>query len=84
MNARVLASDPLPALDALYHRELTLMVTYSSSPAELGEAFDLLVQGQIQVEGLVTHRLPLSRLAEGSALGVERAAVKVFVTAGPA
>lgn len=73
---------PLP-LDALYGRELTLTATYSSSPAELGEAFDLLVQGQIQVEGLITHRLPLSRLAEGVALMVERQAVKVFVTGEP-
>lgn len=70
---------PLP-LDALYHRELTLTATYSSSPAELGEAFNLLVQGEIRVEGLITHRLPLSRLAEGVTLAAERRAVKVFVT----
>jgi len=70
---------PLP-LDELYQRELTLTATYSSSPAELGEAFDLLVHGQIQVEGLITHRLPLSRLGEGVALVIEREAVKVFIT----
>lgn len=70
---------PLP-LDALYHRELTLTATYSSSPAELGEAFDLLAQGEIQVDGFITHRLPLSRLAEGVALTVRHEAVKVFVT----
>jgi len=73
---------PLP-LDQLYHRELTVTATYSSSPAELAEAFDLLAQGQIQVDGLMTHRLPLSRLAEGVALMVERQAVKVFVTGEP-
>lgn len=71
-------------LDTLYQRELTLTATYSSSPGELGEAFDLLVQGQVQVEGLVTHRLPLSRLAEGVALALDRRAVKVFVTTEPA
>ncbi|MEK6664802.1 MAG: alcohol dehydrogenase catalytic domain-containing protein [candidate division NC10 bacterium] len=76
--------EELPlSLDALYHRELTLTATYSSSPAELAEAFELLVQGQIQVDGLITHRLPLSRLAEGVALTVEREAVKVFVTGEP-
>ncbi len=67
-------------LDALYHRELTLTATYSSSPAELREALDLLAQGRVRVEGLITHRLPLSRLAEGVALTVEREAIKVFVT----
>ena len=76
--------EELPlSLDALYHRELTLTATYSSSPADLAEAFELLVQGQIQVDGLITHRLPLSRLAEGVALTVEREAVKVFVTGEP-
>ena len=76
--------DELPlSVDALYHRELTLTATYSSSPAELAEAFELLVRGQIQADGLITHRLPLSRLAEGVALTVERQAVKVFVTGEP-
>jgi len=76
--------EELPlSLDALYHRELTLTATYSSSPAELAEAFELLARGRVQVDGLITHRLPLSRLAEGVALTVEREAVKVFVTGDP-
>lgn len=70
---------PLP-LNALYHRELTLTATYSTSPAELGEAFELLVRGKIQVEPLVTHRLPLSQLAEGVKLALSRQALKVFLT----
>jgi L-iditol 2-dehydrogenase len=72
-------SLPLP-LAALYHRELTLTATYSSSPVELREAFDLLVRGAIRVERLITHRLPLSRLAEAVALTVEHQALKVYVT----
>jgi L-iditol 2-dehydrogenase len=73
--------ESLPiSLDELYHRELTLTATYSSSPAELGEAFDLLRQGQIQVEELITHRLPLSRLGDAVALAVGHEAVKVFIT----
>jgi L-iditol 2-dehydrogenase len=67
-------------LNALYHRELTLTATYSTSPAELGEAFELLVRGKIQVEPLVTHRLPLSQLAEGVKLALSRQALKVFLT----
>jgi L-iditol 2-dehydrogenase len=68
------------ALDALYHRELTLSATYSSSPADLARAFDLLVRGAVRVEGLVTHRLPLARLAEGVELAKRQHAVKVYVT----
>jgi len=70
--------ESLP-LGVLYRRELTLTATYSSSPAELGEAFDLLVRGAIVPDRLITHRLPLHRLADGVAMMVGREAVKVFM-----
>ncbi len=70
---------PLP-LDRLYRRELTVTATYSSSPAELARAFALLARGAIRVDGLITHRLPLARLAEGVDLMRRREAVKVYVT----
>jgi L-iditol 2-dehydrogenase len=73
---------PLP-LETLYRRELTLTTTYSSSPAELGEAFDLLARRAVRVDQLITHRLPLDRLAEGVALMTRRQAVKVFVVPDP-
>jgi L-iditol 2-dehydrogenase len=68
------------ALETLYHRELTLTATYSSSPADLAEAFRLLVTGAIDVEGLYTHRLSLDRLGEGVELMRTQGAVKVYVT----
>jgi L-iditol 2-dehydrogenase len=71
---------PLP-LAALYHRELTLTATYSSSPTELAEAFALLAAGRIRVDGLISHRLPLGRLGEGVELMRRHEAVKVYVTA---
>jgi L-iditol 2-dehydrogenase len=70
---------PLP-LATLYHRELTISSTYSSSPAELGEAFALLVEGRVRVDGLISHRLPLGRLGEGVELMRRHEAVKVYVT----
>jgi len=72
------AGLPLP-LAALYHRELTLTATYSSSPAELEEAFALLAVGRIRVDGLISHRLPLGRLGEGVELMRRHEAVKVYV-----
>jgi L-iditol 2-dehydrogenase len=72
-------SLPLP-LDTLYHRELSLGATYSSSPADLAEAFELLTARAVSVEGLITHRLPLSRLGEGIELMRRHEAVKVYVT----
>jgi len=73
--------DALPvALGTLYHRELTLSASYSSSPATLARAFWLLAAGKVEVDGLVTHRLPLGRLAEGVELMRQRRALKVYVT----
>jgi len=70
---------PLP-FSQLYHRELSVTATYSSSPAELREAFDLLCQGVLRVEELISHRLPLSRLQEGIDLLLRHEALKVFIT----
>jgi len=73
--------ESLPvALAELYHRELTISTTYSSSPVELREAFDLLSQGRVKVDGLITHRLPLARLAHAVELMQRQEAVKVYIT----
>ena len=75
------AGESLPlGLAALYHRELTIGSTYSSSPAELAEAFELLARGRVRVAGLISHRLPLTRLGEGIELMRRHEAVKVYVT----
>ena len=74
------AGEALPlSLGALYHRELTLTATYSSSPADLEEAFALLAGDRIRVDGLISHRLPLGRLGEGVELMRRHEAVKVYV-----
>jgi L-iditol 2-dehydrogenase len=72
-------SLPLP-LETLYHRELTVTSTYSSSPADLAAAFDLIAAGDVLVDGLITHRVPLERLGEGVDLMRRYLALKVFVT----
>jgi L-iditol 2-dehydrogenase len=75
------AGESLPlSLATLYHRELTVTSTYSSSPATLGRAFWLLAAGKVDVDRLITHHLPLERLAEGVELMRRREALKVFVT----
>ncbi len=73
--------DALPvALETLYHRELTITATYSSSPADLSEAFRLVTTGAVTLEPLYTHRLPLDRLDEGVDLMRTGRALKVYVT----
>lgn len=70
---------PVP-LATLYHRELTIAATYSSSPADLAEAHRLVTTGAVKLDGLITHRLPLERLADGVALMRAHRALKVYVT----
>ena len=70
---------PLP-LETLYHRELTITATYSSSPSDLAEAFRLIAGEAIAVECLITHRVPLESLASGVDLMRRREALKVYVT----
>jgi L-iditol 2-dehydrogenase len=65
-------------LDEMYHRELTIQTTYSSSPDDLRAALDLLATGKVRVGGLYSHRLPLARFEEGVALFASRQARKVY------
>ena len=72
---------PLP-FGEIYKRELTLTATYSSSPADLAEAFDLIRSGAVRVDELCSHRVPLERLADAVGLMERREALKVFVEMG--
>jgi L-iditol 2-dehydrogenase len=62
----------------LYHRELSLFSTYSSTPGALAEAFDLLATGRVRVQPLVSHRLPLTAFDEGVELQRSGKATKVI------
>jgi L-iditol 2-dehydrogenase len=66
-------------LNALFKSERRLLGTYSSGLAEQREAYRLLVAGRLDPAPLVSHRLPLSRLAEAVALAGERRALKVLL-----
>jgi L-iditol 2-dehydrogenase len=65
-------------LETIYQQELSIASTYSSSPEELRIALDLLSSRKVRVDGLISHRLPLERFAEGVTLMRERAALKVY------
>jgi L-iditol 2-dehydrogenase len=65
-------------LDALYKQEITISSTYSSAPADLSRALELLEARQVRVDRLISHRLSLERFAEGVALMRERIALKVY------
>ena len=62
----------------LYHRELSIFSTYSSTPRALDEAFELLVSDRVRVSPLISHRLPLSAFREGVELQQSGQATKVI------
>jgi L-iditol 2-dehydrogenase len=65
-------------IEYVYQQELSIISTYSSSPEDLRIALDLLAQGEVRVERLISHRLPLERFHEGVQLMWEHAALKVY------
>ncbi|VUZ84234.1 alcohol dehydrogenase [Candidatus Methylomirabilis lanthanidiphila] len=65
-------------LSLFYRRELSLTATYSATPVELEEALQLLTSGQIRTAPLISHRLDLSRFAEGARMQREGQATKVL------
>jgi L-iditol 2-dehydrogenase len=69
-------------LGGLYSRELTVRSTYSSTPADLAGALDLLASGAVRTDGLVTHRFPLEQFAEGVELQRSGRALKVLFHPG--
>jgi L-iditol 2-dehydrogenase len=62
----------------IYHRELSVFSTYSSTPATLIEAFELLVNKRVWVAPLISHRLPLTSFEEGVELQKCGKATKVI------
>ncbi len=66
-------------INELYEREIAIIPTYSSSPAELQKSFDYIVEGKINTKGLISHRLPLSDILRGVQMMVSNEALKVFI-----
>lgn len=52
-------------LNRLYFGEITLVASYSCAAKETREALQLLVEGVVPVDRLVSHRLPLEQVGEG-------------------
>jgi L-iditol 2-dehydrogenase len=82
--AMLFASDPAQPKGELdihrfFHRELSLVSSYSPSTVELQEALVLLTERTVRVKALVTHRVPLADLDQGMRLFRDKGALKVFV-----
>ncbi|MEU8341395.1 L-iditol 2-dehydrogenase [Actinomadura meyerae] len=73
--------DPLISVDAnrVHYRELSLVGANGSSPAHNARALELIGSGQVQVDDLITHRLPLDALHDALDLVTRGEAIKVTI-----
>lgn len=51
-------------LNAVYHRELTLLASYSATPADLREALALIESGAVDLDPYIRNTFPLDRFPE--------------------
>ncbi len=66
-------------LGAVFFREVTIQSTYSASPLDTRDALALIASGAIDAEALISHRLPLSDVAQAFRLARSGEATKVVV-----
>ena len=65
----------------VYHQELTLLSSYSSTPAEQKEALELLASKRLNLKPLITHRFPLEKLSDAVKLTVNpKKSLKIIIT----
>jgi L-iditol 2-dehydrogenase len=64
-----------------YRREISMVSSYSATPAGLASAMSLLSKPGFDLERTISHALPLSRAAEGFDLLHEGRGSKVIITA---
>ena len=54
----------LPMAD-VWRNEITITSSYGAAPADLQEALDLITNKTVNVDAMITHRLPLDEIQEG-------------------
>jgi L-iditol 2-dehydrogenase len=52
-------------INDLWTREVRVLTSYYCGPPDIMDAMDLIKSGRIEIDDLITHRLPLKDIAEG-------------------
>jgi len=72
----LLSLDP----NIIYHSEINLLGSYSSTPQEQRIALELIKTGRLKVKEIITHRFPLRKLSQAVALAREaRESLKIII-----
>jgi len=67
-------------INDFWTKEVRILTSYYCGPPDIREAMALLAAAEIEVDSLVTHRLPLEKIAAGFALLLEgKEAVKIII-----
>lgn len=73
-------SLPLPLNDLFWRQDLTITTSYAGSPADCAAALQLIANGRVRVEEMITHRFGLANTVEGSILvAAGQDSIKVIV-----
>lgn len=72
---------PMISVDSnvVHYRELILAGANGSSPAQNAEALELIASGKVPVADLITHRMPLDRVADAISAVTSGEAIKVVI-----
>jgi L-iditol 2-dehydrogenase len=64
----------------LWRKEVTMTSTYAGSPRDIHQAMELIATGRVQVNDMITHKLPLTETARGFSLVLEASdSMKVII-----
>lgn len=74
-------TDPIIALDSnlVHYRELMIIGANGSSPDHNKRALQLIADGSVPVDDLITHRLPLEQVLDGIGIVSRGEAIKVTI-----
>jgi L-iditol 2-dehydrogenase len=72
-------NDESNILEYLYHREISLVPTYSATPDSLEEALQMIEDKSVEVNSLLTDRLPLKDLYDGITRLNNQEAMKILI-----
>lgn len=74
-------SDPIAPINGntIHYKELGVFGAFASSPAQNKQALDMITNGAINTDAIITHRLSLERIVEGFHLMDSGEALKVVI-----
>ncbi|MFH1160596.1 MAG: alcohol dehydrogenase catalytic domain-containing protein [bacterium] len=72
--------DVVVPVNDLWRKEIRILTSYYCGPPDIEEALDLIAKGDIKVDDLITHRLPLKDTDKGFKMLLEGAgALKIII-----